>query len=344
LKYGLIYSDKFELLNYGADHPFKKERFIKVKQYFQEKIPEIPILNPREYSIELLQKIHTKKYINLVKELSKKGKGYLSIDTPVFPKIFEWALTYTWASLTAAELVKERHYNILFNPCGGLHHAKRNTDGGFCVFNDVALAATYLHDSGIEVVIVDIDAHAGDGTMQILYEKPILKINTHEDPTYLYPGTGFINQVGEGKGYGYTLNIPVPPGSTDDALIRIFDEIIVPALKEIKPEIIILQAGVDGYRRDPLTHLRYTTHGYHAISKKLKEITNRIIMLGGGGYSEEVHILWATIFTTLIDRFEIIKQDALKIDPQPTECDEYLCKRIETIIQTILATHPLFKK
>jgi len=343
--FALIYTTEFEKLNYGPDHPFRRDRFIFTRNYFKEKFPELPIIEPRNYDLSLLKKVHTQDYINLVMKLSKRGRGYLSIDTPIFPGIFEWAISYTWASLTATELVYENSFSLVFNPCGGLHHAKRNEDGGFCVFNDVALAGMYLYEKDINVAIVDIDAHAGDGTMLILYDKPILKISIHEDPFFLYPGTGFIDQVGTKEGYGYTINIPLPPGSTDDILVQVFREIVRPALMECDPEIIILQSGVDGYRKDTLTHLRYTIHGYHEISKELKKICNKIVMLGGGGYSlREIPILWATIFSTLIDKFNRVKVDAEEIDPKPTKSDEDLRERAELVIRKILETHPYFTK
>ncbi len=339
----IVYTKDFEKLDYGPDHPFTKDRFVAFMRYITRKISDIPIIQPKTYDISLLEKVHSRGYINRVKKLSVKGRGFLSIDTPIFPGIFEWAVSYTWASLTAADLVYEQKYRVVFNPCGGLHHAKRNDDGGFCVFNDVALAAIYLHDKKVKVGIVDIDAHAGDGTMRILYDEPILKISIHEDPYYLYPGDGFIDQVGVRDGYGYTINVPLPLGATDDILIKVFREIVKPALEKYDPDILILQSGVDGYRKDPLTHLRYTAHGYHEISKILRNTCSRIVMLGGGGYNvDSVPVLWSTILLTLIDTFDIVKEDALRMDPEPTKCDNYLCEKAEILIRTILETHPFF--
>lgn len=343
--HALIYTKEFEKLNYGPDHPFCPERFKLTLKYFKEKLPHVPIIPPNEYDISILEKVHSKKYIKTVKEYSEKGYGYLSIDTPVFPGIFEWAVTYTWASLTALELIISGEKQLVFNPCGGLHHARRDSDGGFCVFNDVALCAIYASERNHKVAIVDIDGHAGDGTMRILYDKPILKISVHEDPNYLYPGDGFIDQVGIKDGYGYTINIPLPPGATDDILIKAFEKIVIPALRAFDPEIIILQSGVDGYRKDPLTHLKYTSHGYHNSMLLLRRLSRPIVMLGGGGYYiKGVPILWATIFTTLSGEFNAVRKDAEETDPIPTRCDEYLCQRADLIIQTILETHPFFTK
>jgi len=341
-KYAMVYTREFEKLDYGENHPFNKSRFIKTFHLFKEKIPRLEIIAPKSFDFTYIERIHDIRYIKRVKKLSEKGSGYLSIDTPVFPGIFDWAITYCWASLTAVDLVSSSNYNVVFNPCGGLHHARKDSDGGFCVFNDVALAALYLHEKRVRVAIVDIDAHAGDGTMHILYDKPILKISIHEDPHFLYPGDGFVEQVGFGDGYGYTINVPLPPGSADNILEKAFDKIVKTALVKYSPQIIILQSGVDGYKADPLTHLRYSAHGYRTVANTLRGLSDRIVMLGGGGYSMYTHFLWATIFTTLIDEFSFIKSEIMKIDPTPTKSDEYLIKQADKVISNILNNHPFF--
>ncbi len=338
----VIYTHEYEKLDYGEDHPFRKERFINFIKLMKNLRPETPILRPRDYPLSILELVHSKRYIEYVRNLSMKGYGMLSIDTPVFPGIFEWAVKYCWGSLTAIDLVLEKKFNVAFNPCGGLHHAKRYSDGGFCVFNDVALSAIYAKKKGKKVAIVDIDAHAGDGTMRILYDVDILKISIHEDPRYLYPGDGFIHQFGVDAGYGYTINIPLPPNSTDDILISSFTEIVIPALKKFEPTILILQSGVDGYYMDPLTHLRYTSHGYKKIASLIRSLKLPIVVLGGGGYYvERVSDLWLIILLTLIDEIDAY-EDKLRHDQVQTRCEEYLCNKARSIIETIKEKHPFF--
>ncbi len=341
----VIYSDKYEMVNYGEDHPFRRERFLLTKHYFRKIFPEVTFITPDPVDVNLLKKVHTERYINYVRKLSARGFGYLSIDTPVFKGIYEWGLIYCGGSLRGALEILHNRYDVAFNPCGGLHHAKKDSDGGFCVFNDVALVALYLWEKGKRVAIVDIDAHAGDGTMLILYQEPILKISIHEDPAYLYPGIGFIHEVGEGKGYGYTLNIPLPPGSSDNELTKVFREIVLPALRRYSPDYIILQSGVDGYRLDPLTHLSYSSHGYHEVAEMLRKLNKPILMLGGGGYYlEAVPILWATIFSTLIGLFDYVREDAFKLDPKKTTADHSIETYVDRLIDQILSNHPIFEE
>ncbi len=338
MELAIIYSSDYEKLNYGADHPFNKNRFINFITLARKIIPDIPIIEPRTYDLSLLELVHDKQYINHVRRLSDKGYGALSIDTPVFPEIFEWAIKYCWGSLTATDLILEKKFYVAFNPCGGLHHAKRGSDGGFCVFNDVALAAMYAREKGEKVAIVDVDGHAGDGTMEILYDTDILKISVHEDPRFLYPGNGFIHQVGIERGYGYTINIPLPPQATDDILIEAFTEIIIPALKKFNPSIIIMQAGVDGYYKDPLTHLRYTSYGYRKISDLLRSLNKPVVVLGGGGYSKDLPLLWLNIILTLVGRFNHYKE-VLEIQSEPSTCKEATCTKAREIFSTIKNNH-----
>ncbi len=345
MKAAIIYSEIYEKVDFGPDHPFKRERFILTKRLFEEEFPEIPFLEPDVVDLSYLRKVHSNGYIEKVKRLSMRGYGYLSIDTPVFKGIYEWALTYCGGSLLGAKELLKGSYRVVFNPCGGLHHAKYDDDGGFCVFNDVALAAVYFYEKGKRTAIVDIDAHAGDGTMLILYEKPVLKISIHEDPTFLYPGNGFIDQFGAGPGYGYNINIPLPPGTSDEELLIVFKNIVIPALEKYEPEYIILQSGVDGYRKDPLTHLSYTAHGYHQIAELLRKTELPILMLGGGGYYvSAVPILWATIFATLIDNFERIRSKVFSLDPEPSKSDKEIKSSVKEIVKILLEEHPFFRE
>lgn len=338
----IIYSRDYEKLNYGAEHPFRKERFTNLIKLIRKIRPETPIIEPYDYDSSLLELVHDKSYINHVRQLSDRGYGALSIDTPVFPGIFEWAVEYCWGSLTATELILDKKFTVAFNPCGGLHHAKRDSDGGFCIFNDVALSAVYARNNGARVAIVDIDGHAGDGTMRILYNLDILKISIHEDPMFLYPGDGFIHQIGEGKGYGYTINIPLPMHSTDDILINVFNEIVIPALKKFNPSILILQSGVDGYFKDPLTHLGYTSYGYREISRLLRDLRIPIVALGGGGYYiEYVPILWLNIILTLTGEYNEYRH-ILDIDPKPSVCKRNICDKAKRVIKEIKQSHPFF--
>jgi len=332
-----VYSKEFELLNFGIDHPLQPSRFIRERIYFKT-VFNLKILEPKQYSEDLLKKVHSEEYIRLVKKYDSRGFGALSPDTPVFPGIYKYALTCCWATLTACDFVMKE--KVVYQFAGGWHHARRDSDGGFCVFNDAALALVYLKENGLKPAYVDIDAHASDGVMYILYEEPILKISIHQDPLTLYPGCGFIDEWGRGKGLGYMINIPLPPYSGDEQLVQVFSEIVIPALKEYKPDVIILQAGVDGHRYDPLTALQYSAHGFRAICEKLAKLGVPIVVLSGGGYHIYTHIMHGVIYGTLIDNVEKVWEDAVKIDPHPVAGRENVSKKVAELIQELKETHP----
>lgn len=338
----LVYSHGYEKVNFGADHPFSAERFRQVYKFFTSHFQNLEILEPQPIDVGDLLLIHTKEYIDTVRTLSKRGSGYLSLDTPVFKGIFEWSLLYCGGSILAANNASKGF--TTFNPCGGLHHAHHSWGGGFCVFNDVALAAISLFNRGLRAAIVDWDAHAGDGTMEILYNIPILKISIHEDPHYLYPGDGFIEEVGRDEGYGYTLNIPLEPTSGDRELVYAFDEIVAPALKKFDPDVIVLQSGADGYYADPLTHLNYTVKGYKTVAEKLHKFGKPVAMLGGGGYDlEALPIIWATVYSTLINAFDAVEKEYNKLTQVKIGTDNEVFKAVEDTVNRIRENHPFFK-
>ncbi len=343
-KVKIIYSKEYEKINFGSDHPFSPQRFKAVIKFYQENITDLDIIEPEPATEEHLKLVHTQDYINLVKQLSKLGKGYLSIDTPAFKGMYEWATKCTGGSILAAE--KAAQGETIFDPCGGYHHARKNEGTGFCIFNDIAIAAKHLHEKGIRVAVVDWDAHAGDGTMSTLYKEPILKISIHEDPHYIYPGDGFKEQVGEGKGHGYTINIPLPPYATDEEFLMAINEIVIPALEKYQPEVILLQAGADGYFTDPLTHLAYTIQGYREAAQQLRKIGAPVAILGGGGYdTKALPIIWATVHLTLTNQFEKIKKHYAELAKEKpvVEDKETIQKRTRRTIQWIKTKHPYFK-
>ncbi|MGC9096980.1 MAG: acetoin utilization protein AcuC [Infirmifilum sp.] len=240
---------------------------------------------------------HDPEYVDFVKQKSREGRGLLDYgDTPAYPQVFEAALKAVGSTLTLARLLREKP-GIGFTPNGGFHHARRRAAGGFCVFNDLAVAALWLRSQGVgRIAIVDIDAHHGDGTQQILYSEDVLKISVHGYGYGFYPGTGWIDELGDGQGLCKNINIPVPLGSGDDVFKLALEEIIVPQLEHYKPEFLIIQAGVDGHDGDPLTDLRFTENSYIRFAESISSIARNIPVLvtGGGGYvPETVARIWA---------------------------------------------------
>ncbi len=245
--------------------------------------------------------VHDEGYISYVERMSREGRGYLDYgDTPAYPGVYEDALLAVGGTLLCVEKVLSG-VRVAFNPQGGFHHAKRSGAAGFCVFNDVALAAVLLERAGLKVAVVDVDGHHGDGTQEILYSKPILKVSTHMYALGFYPGTGYINELGEGEGYGYSVNVPLPPTAGDDAFLYVLDELLGPLLRSYKPDVVVLQSGADSHAGDPLVGLELTTLSYLRLAELVGEVAKGFVVLAGGGYQREVAPrVWLTVILTLV--------------------------------------------
>jgi acetoin utilization protein AcuC len=190
-----------------------------------------------------------------------------------------------------------------FVPIAGLHHARRDTAGGFCVFNDCGVAIELLRSRhGIRrIAYVDIDAHHGDGVLYGFEDDPELYIgDIHEDGRFLYPGTGWSHETGSGAAEGTKLNVPLPPGAGDGEFIAAWERVAA-HIEASRPEFIILQCGADGLAGDPLTHLQYSAAAHRAAAAALRDIADRhcggrLVALGGGGYSPRgIGEAWCTV-------------------------------------------------
>jgi len=293
---GIVYDDVYLKYDFGRGHPLNPRR---LKLFFDllkcyGLLGRVEHVEPRMASEEELLLVHSREYIEKVKRLSEKGHGMLDFgDTPAFKGMFEASCYLVGGTLVAVDMVMSGRCLHAFNPGGGLHHADRDSGAGFCVFNDVAIAVRYLLDKWNvrKVMVLDIDVHHGDGTQRILYSEPrALKVDFHESGLYLYPGTGFVDEMGEGEGYGLMVNVPLPPRTHDDAYLYAFKEIVPVLAEEFKPDVIIHQCGVDAHFEDPLAHLALTTRAYAEIAEIMHEIAHKVaggryVMVGGGGYN-----------------------------------------------------------
>ncbi len=279
------------------------------------------VVEPEVYSEEILYLVHDREYVDYVKRMSKSGRGWLDYgDTPAYPGVFEDALLAVSGTVHCAEQLDNR--SVCFNPQGGFHHARRRSAGGFCVFNDVALAARILSKRG-RTAVVDVDAHHGDGTQDILYRDSILKISVHGYGYGFYPGTGWIDELGEGEGKCLNVNVPVPLASGDDVFEKVLEELLAPLLDSYGPRYIVLQGGVDGHRGDPLVGLRFTDNSYWRLALLLHSYVEKgakVVVTGGGGYVPvEAARLWA------LELAAILGGDMSPIKPVEEESvsDEY---------------------
>ena len=246
----------------------------------------------RPISEDLLLTFHDPAYIDRLKEFSTSDEpradfryGLGDAECPVFKGLYDCAALGAGATFEAVRLIEEEGFEIAFNLAGGWHHAHRARASGFSYINDAVLAINWLVARGRRVVYLDIDAHHGDGVQEAFYDTDqVLTISLHESGIYFYPGTGFEDEIGEGPGKGYSVNVPLI-AHTDDALyMKAFDEVAYPLIAAYDPDIIVTQIGADTFRTDPLTRLEITTQSYSYIMRKLRALKIPWAALGGGGY------------------------------------------------------------
>ncbi len=306
---GFIYHEEYLKYQFGFSHPFKPIR----EKYTLDILKELEVFNgkarvyqPAPATEDDLCTVHTRDYVSYVKEMSERGVGYLdSGDTPAKKGLYEGACRVVGGSILGAKLIMDHDVDHAFNPGGGLHHAKADKAGGFCVFNDVAIAARYIQKNyGVRrIAIIDIDGHHADGTQEIFYDEPILKISTHR--IGIFPRTGYVNELGVGEGKGYSVNIPLQVGTDDKTYLYAFREVVLPLIESYRPEIIINQFGVDGHYDDPLVGLSLTTKTYAEVAETMHRLAHQVCMgklllLGGGGYDiANTSRCWAIMFATI---------------------------------------------
>jgi acetoin utilization protein AcuC len=278
----IVHHGGVEGYDFGPGHPFRGGRFPRFMKLLEERgillHPDVKLVEPEAADDSDLHLVHPDSYTGLVDELATKNVP-LSPDTPLSPSIAQAARLVVGTTLRAGELVMEEGFRSAEGVGGGLHHAGRDYGGGFCVFNDVAICAQAMMDRhGLDrVLIFDSDAHAGNGTMDIFYGEPrVLFISIHQDPRTIYPGTGFIHQIGRGRGEGYTVNLPLPPGAGDECMKLALERVFQPLSRAFRPQVIIRNGGSDPHFLDGLTNLGLTFKGLKSIGAAVAEAASDI--------------------------------------------------------------------
>lgn len=312
---GIVYSDAFQQYDFGPTHPLKPTRlkltFELMRAVNLLSSPNVKVSEPRVASRDELALFHDEEYIDLIQKVSRSGEGFLDLgDTPAFKGCFEASALGVGASLAAVDLVMSGQVAHAMNISGGLHHAYPGRASGFCIFNDPAVSIAYLKKKYAvdKVLYLDVDAHHGDGVMYGFYsDAGVLDIDFHEDGHYLFPGTGFTEEIGEGKASGIKINIPLPPFTGDKPYMELFREIVPAAVRTYKPQVLLLQCGADSHANDLLAHLQLTTKTYCEVAKIVHELAHevahgRLVVFGGGGYNiANVARTWTSVASVLAD-------------------------------------------
>ncbi len=252
------------------------------------------LVKPKVASIKDVELVHEPDYIQLVQRVCASGGGVVDLgDTIVSSESFKVALLAVGGAVKAVDLVmagKFRNAFAFVRPPG--HHAGRDYALGFCVFNNTAIAAAHLlfHFNLKRILILDVDAHHGNGTQEIFYDSgSVLYVSLHQDPLE-FPGTGFVDEVGEGEGLGYTVNVPFPFRISDQIYFKAFNQIVVPIMRQYKPQFILVSAGFDNHYTDPVANLSLSASSYVEIFGKILELasnlcTGKLVAILEGGYS-----------------------------------------------------------
>ncbi len=288
---GVVYHEDY-LKHETGEHPERKERLIATMELLKETgaLTKLTCIAPKKATPEQIEYVHDASYVEEVRMRCQSGRGMLDSDTILSQDSYEVALLASGGVIGAVDAVMNDLKSVfaLIRPPG--HHAEASQGMGFCIFNNVAIAARHAQKQHKlkRILIVDWDVHHGNGTQHIFYDDAsVLYFSIHQSP--LYPGTGKTDEIGTGDGKGFTVNVPLPGGIGDAGYTYVFNEILIPIALEFHPELILISAGQDAHFADPIGGMNVTAKGFGHLASIVKSIANstcegRIVAALEGGY------------------------------------------------------------
>ncbi|MDP2917775.1 MAG: histone deacetylase [Dehalococcoidia bacterium] len=302
----------------------------------------LTLIKPRRAETDELALIHTKQHISQVEAVARMGGGWLDSDTVMSPDSYEAALYAAGGAIKAAESVMEGEVNSAFalvRPPG--HHATQSRAMGFCLFNNIAIAARYtmLKYQLERVLIIDFDVHHGNGTQAAFYNDPaVFYISTHEHP--FYPGTGTVDETGEGEAKGTKVSIPFPAGCGDAEYMLAYEQVVVPMARRFKPQLILVSAGYDAHWSDQIAIMQLSVSGFARMVKTIRKLAEelcagRLAFSLEGGYSLDA--LAAAVKAT----FDVLLGETNIEDPLGPSPHKFSPPSIAPLLKQIKEIHKL---
>ncbi|MFB3131812.1 MAG: acetoin utilization protein AcuC [Rhodothermales bacterium] len=316
MSHSIVYHPDYQTYNFGPAHPFSPVRLVMLVELLEalDALPEV--VEPTPATRDDVLTVHSEAYVEQVEAASHgtprpdaQRFGLDTGDVPTFAGMDAAARALVGGTLHAARLVATGQAHCVLQLGGGLHHAGREQAAGFCVYNDGAVAIRYLRQQGLRVAYLDIDVHHGDGVQGLFYDEPdVLTISLHESGRYLYPGTGFVDELGEAKGKGFKLNVPLEPFTHDASYLEAFEHVVPRALLHFQPDVLVVECGADAHTADPLAHLLLTSHAYETLFRRILELAGthtegRVVLTLGGGYDLDATVrVWAMLALLVQER------------------------------------------
>lgn len=344
--------------DFGSSHPLRPERVLLTYDRIRDLglldldyVDEIPYRSALEAEVEA---VHDQRFIEVVRGIDggvideRVGLDYGlgTPDDPIFSGMHKASLAVCGASITAAEAVAGGAFSHAFNPAGGLHHARRAEASGFCIYNDPAVAIAKILElqPSWRVLYLDVDVHHGDGVQWIFYDEPrVLTVSLHQSGRYLYPGTGFEDELGEGGAKGTSVNVPLLPFTGDDDYLWALEEVLTKAAGAFRPDVIVTQLGADTHHGDPLANLGLTMRAYPRMGRIIHDVAHELcggrwVATGGGGYQAETVVpkVWAVHFAEMCDRPAAIPDEWL-LDLAPEEASRRNADEVRRSVETVLS-------
>ena len=315
-KTAFVYADELSRHTLSDTHPMKPARlrytYELLQAYNAFEAPNVSVVAPREALLEEIRWYHSSNYVDAVQRLNngdasvdQRRFNFGPGDNPAYRGIYDASALSTGATMTAVEMLLSDEVDAAFSISGGLHHAMPSYAYGFCVFNDPVIGIKRLLAEGLRIAYVDIDCHHGDGVQHAFYDTDaVMTISLHESGAFLFPGTGHTQEIGAGRGRGYSVNMPLYPYTTDEVYLWALREVAMPLLHRFQPDVLVTQLGIDSHFRDPITHLALSVQGHAAAVQELASLgARKWLALGGGGYDlQAVARAWAMDFAVMSEQ------------------------------------------